>query len=117
MQLPPLAAMYLWTSATDMPNQIQAPLYAIVAATGLAMGLIPRPDHKWDRWLNRAILVSAALATWSSAYQWLLSEDAGTPIKIIASVWAIVVLVFAYWQIYRQQTENEAPLKATDEAE
>ena len=113
----PLVAVLFWAGSTEMPDEIQAPLYAIVAATGLAMALVPRPKHEWDTWLNLAIQIATAFAAWFSAHQWLLSEDAGTATRVVASVWVIAVAVFVAWHVHEQQPKDEAHLEKAEEVD
>ena len=100
-----------------MPDDIQAPLYAIVAATGLAMALVPRPKHEWDTWLNLAIQGATAFAAWFSAHQWLLSEDAGSATQYAVAGWALIVASYVGWHVYRQQPKDTTPVNAVDEAD
>ena len=92
-----------------MPDKVQAPLYAIVAATGLAMTLVPRPKHEWDTWLNLAIQGATAFAAWFSAHHWLLSVDAGSAIKYAVAGWAAIVALYVSWQVYKQQPKDISP--------
>ncbi len=113
----PLAAVMLWAGSTEMADGVQAALYAIVAATGLAMTLVPRPEHDWDEKLDFAIRGATVFAAWYSAHHWILSEDAGNATKYAVAAWATIVAVFVWWQVHKQQTEDSTPVNTVDEAD
>ncbi len=103
-----VVALLLFAAVTNMTSAVQAPLYALVAATGVAVVLVPRPAHIWDKYINLSVRIATACAAWLSAQHWLLSEDAGTAIELVAGVWSAVVafVIFANVQAAVERHES-----------
>lgn len=72
---------------------VQAPVFALIAAAGWAVTFGTRADSKLEGVLKAAVRVAAIAATTYSAYQWLLSVDAGTGVKLAAAALAIVAVI------------------------
>ena len=88
-----LVGLVIYADMTDLDAGVQAPLYALITATGLAVALGARADRKWERGLNRLVRAVAVVAGVLSAFQWLLNEDAGTVFEVIGSVGAALAVI------------------------
>ena len=82
--------------STGLDAGVQASLFALIAATALAVTLGARPDRKLERILNTLVRVAAVAASAYSAYQWLLSADAGTGIELVGAALAALAVI-AFW--------------------
>ena len=91
-----LLGLFIYARLTDLDAGVQAPLYALITATGLAVVLGARADQIWDRNFNWLVRVAVIFAAVFSAYQWLLNEDAGTVIELVGAAGAVLALI-AFW--------------------
>ena len=82
--------------SADLAHEVQAPLFALIAATGLAGTLGARADRTRERTLKWLVLLAAIGASGYSAIQWLLSADAGTGIELFGAALAGFALL-AFW--------------------
>ena len=80
-----LLGLFIYAGLTDLDAGVQAPLYALITATGLAVVLGARADQTWERTFNWLVRVAVIVAAVFSAYQWLLNEDAGTVIELVGA--------------------------------
>ena len=85
-----ILGLAFYSAITDLDVGVRAPLYALIAATGFAVVLGPRSNQRWQKGLNFSVRVVAIVAAVNSAYNWLLSEDAGTGIELVGAVGAAV---------------------------
>ena len=66
--------------SAGLDAEVRAPLFALIAATGLAGTLGARADGPLERnlkWITMLVAVGASVA---SALQWLLNTDPGTTV-------------------------------------
>ena len=91
-----LLGLFIYASLTDLDAGVQAPLYALITATGLAVVLGARAGQTWEKGFNWLVRVAASAAAVLSAYQWLLNEDAGTVIELVGAAGAVLALI-AFW--------------------
>ena len=95
-----LLGLAFYSAITDLDVGVRAPLYALIAATGFAVVLGPRSNQRWQKGLNVFVRVAAILAAVLSAYNWLLSEDAGTGIELVGAVGAAVAAIAFMVNLY-----------------
>ncbi len=85
-----LLVLVIYASLTEIEDGVKAPLYALIAATGLAVVLGARAKNRWESVLNLMVQVAAIAAAVFSAYNWLRSEDAGTGLEIVGAAGAFL---------------------------
>ena len=85
-----LLGLIIYAGLADMEDGVQAPLFALITATGLAVVLGPRVKQRWERVLNLFVQVAIILAAVLSAYHGLLSENAGTGIELVGAGGALL---------------------------
>ncbi len=88
-----LVGLAVYAALTDLAAGVQAPLFALIAATGLAVGMRVRTGQIWERALNLLVLVTAGAAVVLSAYLWLLSQDAKTGLEVVGAVGAGLAVI------------------------
>ena len=88
-----------------MSAEVQAPLYALVAATGLAAELSSRADLEWPRGWRLAVRFITGGAASVSAFKWLVSVEAGIVVEAIGGIW-VCLIVLAASAIVRNATER-----------
>ena len=93
-----LVGLTVFAEVTDMASAVKAPLYAIVAATGIAAAVGPPTKQNTERKRRIVDQSMTALAASGSAYWWLVSVNAGTVIEAVAAVWlCIAVFVIVHY--------------------
>ena len=97
----PLSLLF-YADFVDMPSGVQAPLFAIIAAMALAAGANARADQTWEKGLKWALPIIAIAAVGLSAFHWLLSEDAGTWIKLLGGVGTLLAVLALAVNIYEE---------------
>ena len=91
-----LMGLVIFGNLTNMPSGVLAPLFAIIAAMGLAVTVNARADQTLDKRLKWAVSIIAIAAVGLSGYQWLMSQDAGPWIRLLGGVGtALAVLALA----------------------
>ena len=80
----------LFAHLNNLTAGVQAPLYALITAMGLSLVLGARAKYIWDRIFNWTVGVVAIVAVALSAFQWLVSEDAGIVIEMIGAFGALL---------------------------
>ena len=83
-------SLLIYARLTDLAAGVQAPLYALITAMGLAVTLGARAKHRWERVFNLAVQMVAIAAAALSAFRWLVSEDAGIVIEMLGAFWALL---------------------------
>ena len=90
-----LVGLAAYADQTGLAAGVQAPLYALIAATGLAVERGGRADKTTEWVFNFLVRMTVLCAAVLSAYLWLLSEEAGTGLEVVGAVGAgIAVLAF-----------------------
>ena len=62
----------------NLDSGVLAPLFAIIAATGLAVTAKARADQTWEKRLKLGVSLAAIAAVGLSGFHWLLSVNAET---------------------------------------
>ena len=88
-----LISLPVYADLTDLAAGAQAPLFALIAALGLAVGLRTHADQSWEKALNILVRVTAVAAALFSAFLWLQSVDAGTGLEVVGAVGAVLAVV------------------------
>ena len=83
----------MYSSLCNVDPRVQAPLFALAAATGLAARLGSSVGQKWAVPWNYLLGFLTASAAAVSAYKWLVSEEAGLAVELIGGVWTILVVM------------------------
>ena len=81
----------IWGATANLSDQVMAPLFAIIAATGLAGTLGASAIGMREKILKGVVQLMAILASCFSATLWLLSAGAGPWIQW----WGVGLVVFA----------------------
>ena len=93
----------------NLADREVAPLFAVVAAMGLAVMASARPEGKLEIGLKGLVLLATIGAAASSAFQWLANEDAGIWVKLLGGAGtAFAVLVYGA-RIWAGIFDEEAP--------
>ena len=103
-----LLVVIVWADLFNLSAGVQAPFYALVAATGFAAALNTLPTQRWELVLTLFAKIATIGAAILSAYQWLLSVDAGTAIEIFGGVWAAMVMIIILASLYTTAEELES---------
>ena len=88
-----LAGVWTYISLCDVAPKVEAPLFALVAATGLAARLGSSVDDKWAQQWNFVVGFLIVGATTTSAYKWLVSAEAGFAVELVGGVWVVLVVI------------------------
>ena len=100
-----LPGLLVYADMTNLPAGVQAPLYALIAANGLAVALGARADQTRGRF-NWIVGVAAIGAAALSAYQWLVNENAGTAIELVGVAGAALALLALLVNAYDVEAEK-----------
>ena len=94
-----LLGLVIYADATDLASGAQAALFALIAATGLAVVRGNRADQTWKTALNGLVSLAALAAAVLSAYTWLISENAGTAIEVAGAAGAALAALAFFLNI------------------
>lgn len=107
-----LAVVYLSIGAFETKAEIKGPMYALVSASGIAIGVYHPNDTTMARAVRLLVLSIAAISGLSAAWEWLQSEKAAFQWNAVGTAMvmtsALTLFSCASWEIKRlaQAKEN-----------
>ena len=102
-----LMGLVFYGDLTNMPSGVQAPLFAIIAAMGLAVTVKARADQTWEKRLKLAVSLTAIAAVGLSGFQWLMSQDAGTWIRLLGVVGTALAMLALAVNVHDMAEEED----------
>ena len=90
-----LICLVIYANLTELDHGAQAALYALIAATGLAVVRGNRTNETWATLLIAIVGLCTLGAGVLSAYMWLLNEKVGTVIELAGGLGAMIA-IFAF---------------------
>ena len=80
----------------NLDPEVQAPLFAIIAAMGLSLVSSVR-DHRWSEFVRQLVKLVTVASAASSGFQWLRGADAGLVIEVLGLIGATLATVALLW--------------------
>ena len=96
----------VWGATANFSHEVQAPLFALIAATAWAGTLGARTARRRETTLKWLLRMAAIGASGNSAYQWLLSAEAGPGIQL----WGAVLAAFAVAALWVNAKDIDATI-------
>ncbi len=100
----------IWGATANLSHQVMAPLFAIIAATGLAGTLGASAIGMRGNILKGFVQLMVILASCASAMFWLLSAGAGPWIQL----WGVGLMVFAVAGLWVNAGDMDAAIAKQD---